>query len=257
MAGYGSIRSLCALRARVNRPGVEYAPWSVKVETLLLDAGGVLVNPNFERVADALRAHGVPAEGALLRGAEARAKKELDTGAAVNATNDAARGWLYFELVLKHAGITRDAGTAAALQDLAAYHAEHNLWETVPEEVPGALERLRAGGRRLVVLSNSNGTVGRLFARLGLAGHFDYILDSWVEKVEKPDLRFFTLALERSAADPATTLHVGDLYHVDVLGARAAGLEAWLFDVAGLYPEADCPRVGSLMELAARLAAAS
>ncbi len=225
----------------------------VKVETLFLDAGGVLVNPNFERVADALRAHGVPAEGAALRRAEAHAKKELDTDSTVNATNDAARGWLYFELVLKHAGIARDERTAAALRDLAVYHAEHNLWETVPDEVPAALERLRAGGRRLAVLSNSNGTVSRTFARLGLARHFDHILDSWVEKVEKPDPRFFTRALERAGADPATTLHVGDLYYVDVRGARAAGLEAWLFDVAGLYPEADCPRVASLTELADRL----
>ena len=225
----------------------------MKVETLFLDAGGVLVNPNFERVADALRAHGVPAKAAALRGAEAHAKKELDSEATVNATSDAARGWLYFELVLKHAGIPRDERSAAALHDLAAYHAEHSLWEAVPDEVPAALERLRAGGRRLAVLSNSNGTVSRLFARLGLASHFDFLLDSWVEKVEKPDPRFFTRALERSGADPATTLHVGDLYFVDVRGARAAGLEAWLFDVAGLYPEADCPRVGSLTELADRL----
>ena len=225
----------------------------MKVHTLFLDAGGVLVNPNFDRVADVLRAHGVTAEGATLRGAEAHAKKELDTDSSVNATNDAARGWLYFELVLKHAGIARDERTAAALRELAVYHAEHNLWETVPDEVPAALERLRAGGRMLAVLSNSNGTVSRTFARLGLARYFDHILDSWVEKIEKPDPRFFTRALERTGADPATTLHVGDLYYVDVRGARAAGLEAWLFDVAGLYPEADCPRVASLTELADRL----
>jgi putative hydrolase of the HAD superfamily len=225
----------------------------VKVETLFLDAGGVLVNPSFDRVAETLRAHGMPAEAAALRAAEAHAKKELDVATTVNATNDASRGWLYFELVLKHAGIARDERTAAALRDLAAYHAEHNLWESVPDEVPSALTRLRAGGRRLAVLSNANGTVTKLFTRLGLVGHFDHILDSWVEKIEKPDPRFFTLALERAGADPATTLHVGDLYHVDVRGARAAGLEAWLFDVAGLYPEADCPRVASLSELADRL----
>ena len=147
----------------------------MKVETLFLDAGGVLVNPDFGRVAATLRAHGVPAEETALVRAEAHAKKELDTDSTVNATNDASRGWLYFELVLKHAGIARDERTAAALRDLADYHAEHNLWESVPDEVPAALERLRAGGRRLAVLSNANGTVSRLFARLGLAGHFDQI----------------------------------------------------------------------------------
>ena len=36
-------------------------------------------------------------------------------------------------------------------------------------------------------------------------------------------------------------------------GARAAGLRTALIDPAGLYPDADCPRVGSLGELAARL----
>jgi HAD superfamily hydrolase (TIGR01509 family) len=124
----------------------------------------------------------------------------------------------------------------------------------VPEEVPAALERLRGGGRRrLAVLSNANGTVRVLFERLGLLRHFDHILDSAVEGVEKPDPRFFRNALERAGADPATTLHVGDLYFVDVRGARAAGLEAWLLDVADLYPEADCPRVRSLTDLADRL----
>ena len=75
----------------------------------------------------------------------------------------------------------------------------------------------------------------------GSPRYFDHILDSWVEKVEKPDPRFFTRALERAGADPATTLHVGDLYYVDVRGARAAGLEAWLFDVARPLPGGGLP----------------
>ena len=47
---------------------------------------------------------------------------------------------------------------------------------------------------------------------------------------------------------------MGDIYQVDVVGARAAGLRAVLVDEAGLYPDADCPRVRSLAELAAHLA---
>jgi hypothetical protein len=43
---------------------------------------------------------------------------------------------------------------------------------------------------------------------------------------------------------------VGDLYHVDVVGARRAGLrEAVLLDAAGLYPDADCRRVRRLEEV--------
>ena len=41
-------------------------------------------------------------------------------------------------------------------------------------------------------------------------------------------------------------MHVGDLYHVDVVGARAAGIQPVLLDAAGLYDECDCARVRSL-----------
>jgi len=74
--------------------------------------------------------------------------------------------------------------------------------------------------------------------------------------VEKPDPRIFQLALERSGARPETTLHAGDFYHVDVVGARAAGLQAWLIDAAGLYADHDVTRVPSLAALADRLLAA-
>jgi len=67
--------------------------------------------------------------------------------------------------------------------------------------------------------------------------------------VEKPDPRFFEIALERSGARRESTIHVGDLYYVDVEGARAAGLRGVLLDEAGLYPDVDCPRVRSLEEL--------
>jgi putative hydrolase of the HAD superfamily len=61
--------------------------------------------------------------------------------------------------------------------------------------------------------------------------------------------------MERSGADRASTIHVGDLYHVDVVGARAAGIRGVLLDEAGLYEGVDCPRVRSLAELVARIEA--
>jgi FMN phosphatase YigB (HAD superfamily) len=72
--------------------------------------------------------------------------------------------------------------------------------------------------------------------------------------VEKPDPRFFRIALERSGASPESTIHVGDLYYVDVVGARNAGLRGVLLDEANLRPDADCPRVRSLDHLVRRIA---
>ena len=224
------------------------------IETVFLDAGGVLVYPNWYRVSDTLGHHGVEVTAAALRAAEPRAKKLIDCGETIQATNDRQRGWTYFNLVLQHAGVELDARTEAALAELHAYHQQHNLWETVGDEVRPALTALRAIGCRLVVVSNANGTLHRAFTRLGIHDAFDAVFDSCDEGVEKPDPRFFTLALTRTGSDPASTVHVGDLYHVDVVGARSAGLRAILVDEADLYGDCDCPRVRSIADLAAAVA---
>jgi putative hydrolase of the HAD superfamily len=228
----------------------------VSIQTVFLDAGGVLVNPNWTRVSETLGRHGVIVPAAALACAEPRAKKRLDTGETVHSTTDQQRGWTYFELVLTQAGVPLSEHTAAALAELHAYHQTQNLWETVPDEVRPSLAALRARGLRLVVVSNANGTLHRAFERLGLTSAFDLIFDSSDEGVEKPDPRFFRIALERSGADAASTIHVGDLYHVDVAGARAAGLTPVLLDVGDLYPDCDCLRVRSLAGLVGAIAAA-
>ena len=219
------------------------------LETVFLDAGGVLLFPNWTKISDALAKHDVHIGPDALAAAEPRAKRRLDEGDTVTATNDASRGWLYFDLILTEAGIPLSESTRAALVELNAYHRQHNLWEFVPDDVRPALSALRARGLRLTVVSNANGTLCAHMERLGLAASFDCVLDSCDLGVEKPDPRLFEIALERSNADRDTTIHVGDLYHVDVLGARAAGLRGVLLDAAGLYPEADCARVRSLDEL--------
>lgn len=221
----------------------------VSLETLFLDAGGVLVHPNWERVADALNRHGAAASAAALRRAEPRAKQAIDEGTHIGRTTDAERAWLYMDLVFEGAGVRRSSATDAAVAELAAYHAEHNLWERVPEEVVPALQQLRLLVPKLVVVSNANGVLHKMFDRVGLSQYFDVICDSCVERVEKPDPRYFHLALERSGSRAETTTHVGDLYHVDVVGARRAGLDAILFDSANLYETADCPRVRTLSQL--------
>lgn len=227
------------------------------LDTLLLDAGGVLVHPNWARVSAALDRQGVRIEPAVLAAAEHHAKRELDVPERIATTDDDSRGWLYFNLVLAHAGVGRSGATDAALADLREYHALQNLWEQVPPGVVASLDRFRAWGLRLVVVSNANGTLRAHLGRLGLAAYFDHVLDSQEEGVEKPDPRLFRLALERSGARTEASLHVGDLYQVDVVGARAAGIRAVLVDPAGLYADHDCPRVASLPALADALAAGS
>ncbi|HEY3381014.1 MAG TPA: HAD-IA family hydrolase [Vicinamibacterales bacterium] len=222
------------------------------ITTLFLDAGGVLVVPNWQRVSDALAAHGVDVLPAVLADADPRARHDLDLGLS-RAVSDQQRGWLYFNLVLDKAGVTTSEKTDAALADLQAYHTRVNLWETVPDGVREALERMRGLGLKLVVVSNANGKLRFLMERLGLAPFFQLMLDSTEEGVEKPDPRLFQRALERSGAIAVETMHVGDLFNVDVMGARGAGLQAALLDPLDLYAAFDCLRVHSLGELATLL----
>ena len=86
--------------------------------------------------------------------------------------------------------------------------------------------------------------------QFGLAPFFQTIVDSTEEGIEKPDPGIFRVALDRAGARAETTLHVGDLYHVDVVGARSAGLKGALLDPLDLYPGADAERFSSLAALA-------
>lgn len=221
------------------------------LETLFLDAGGVLLYPNWTRVSEALAGYAVTVSPGALARADPYARRQLDDMRTIGTTTDASRGWLFFDLILEHAGVARSDATAAALNDLHAYHKVSNLWEYVPADVEPALAALRSLGLRLVVVSNANGTLRAHMDRVGLRRYFDHVLDSADEGVEKPDPRFFEIALERSGARRETTVHVGDLYHVDVMGARSAGLDAILLDEADLRPDADCRRVRTLAELVA------
>ncbi|MEO8361937.1 MAG: HAD family hydrolase [Vicinamibacteria bacterium] len=225
------------------------------IETVFLDAGGVLVHPNFDRVADVLLAHGVATTGQALRDAEPLAKRDLEDPAFIKSSDDDSRGLAYFAAVLRRAGIVLDDRVKAALTVLRTYHSIHNLWEVVPEDVVPFLRKLRACGYKLVVVSNANGTLHTHFDRLDLTRYFDAVFDSFVEKVEKPDPRFFEIALERSGSRKETTVHVGDFYEIDVVGARRAGLQAILLDPTDLHTDRDCVRVRSLTALATLLGA--
>ena len=219
--------------------------------TLFLDAGGVLVHPSWTRISAALARQGVAVDPAALVRADPNAKHALDVAHGISQTTDAARAPRYLELVLERAGVPASPATEAALAEVRDYHARENLWEELPPEVIPALGRLRGGGLRLVVVSNANGRLRALFDRIGLTRHLDDVIDSFEVGYEKPDPAIFRLALARAGAEPDGAVHVGDLYHVDVVGARAAGVRGVLLDAAGLYGDHDCPRVATLDALVA------
>ena len=88
--------------------------------------------------------------------------------------------------------------------------------------IPGAQETVRsliAGGYRVAVVSNSDGTVAEALERAGFGGLFVLVIDSTAVGISKPDPGIFDLSPDRA-------WYVGDSYYHDVGGARAAGLAA-------------------------------
>jgi HAD superfamily hydrolase (TIGR01549 family) len=98
-----------------------------------------------------------------------------------------------------------------------------------PEALP-VLERLRARGYRLAVVSNNDGTLVDKLRRAGLAGFFDAVLDSDVVACRKPDKRIFSIACLATGTRPEQAIHIGDSPDTDVAGAAEAGIRAVLLD---------------------------
>lgn len=222
------------------------------ITTILFDAGGTLVFPSFTRIAEQLAAEGLPVDSAALEHADARVRFDLDRPEVIAATNDGDRFRRYLELLARAAGVAELP--EAAFERLRTYHFEHNLWEHVPAHVPPALASL-APRFRMGVVSNSNGTCRAKLDRVGLGRHFELVVDSTEEGIEKPDPRLFAVALSRMGIAAAEAVYVGDLYHVDVIGARAAGLAAVLLDPLDVYATVEVPRARTIADLDAALAA--
>ena len=162
-------------------------------------------------------------------------KKRMDTAEIIRSTNDGDRFSVYLRSIILQAGVAKAQNIDPAVQELIEYNNLWNLWETIPPDVFPTLGTLRALGMKLVVLSNSNGTLRESFKRFGLLDKVDFLFDSHEEGIEKPDPAYFHHALKISCSNAETTVHVGDFYHIDVLGARSAGIRPILLDAAGLY----------------------
>jgi len=92
--------------------------------------------------------------------------------------------------------------------------------------------------------------IEEILSNLEIRNYFDHVFDSHYVGYEKPDIRLFRHALDISDADPERTLHIGDLYHVDVLGAWSAGIHALLLDPFGDWKDVDCVRMPDLLSFA-------
>jgi putative hydrolase of the HAD superfamily len=226
-----------------------------ELEIVLFDAGGTLVHVDYDFVVELAAREGVALDRARMPHGDAAARQAVDRrlrDVGHGGDSDGARVPHYFEELLLGAGLAAEVAAELAPRVRAA-HLEAGLWRVPFPDAAEALAALRGAGLATAVVSNADGRVRAILDEAGLLGELDYVIDSHEEGVEKPDPEIFRRALVRSGAEPARALYVGDIYAVDVLGARAAGIAGCLLDPLGAYGDVDCARVASLAELAERL----
>lgn len=229
------------------------AAWSARVaerlRALFLDAGNTLIFPDWARIAGWCAQAGAPVAASALRQACARAAAAWDDfmGGRAPAPEGGILG-----AALEAAGLDRSA-RLHVLHRIGEAEREGTLWREVLPGTADALQTLRSLGLVLGVVSNADGRVEQFLERAGLRPYLDFVIDSARVGVEKPDPRIFRLALERAGVAADEAAHVGDLWSVDVEGARRAGIEAVVMDPVGLYRGCDAPRIRHLAELARAL----
>jgi putative hydrolase of the HAD superfamily len=157
----------------------------------------------------------------------------------------------YQEILLREAGIKYDKKLVLGVLGKAQQF-KMNL--VLFEDVVPALTDLKGRGLVLGLISNVEQDITDTLQRLGLPSWLAVVVTSQDAGSNKPQPEIFQEASRRAGVSPAEAIYVGDQYQVDVLGARGAGMKGILLDRHGYYEAiTDCPKIGSLTEIAAYL----
>ena len=146
------------------------------IETVFLDAGGVLVNPNWDRVAATLAHHGVASPPPPWKRRSRTRRSSSTTGQAIR-TPTTARAAALLQPRAAARGIALFSGHEAALRELAAYHAQNTsvrVCRATSRTPSTACARPASPGRGIQCERHG----AQHFARLDLARHFDVLIDS-------------------------------------------------------------------------------
>ncbi len=213
-----------------------------KCRFIFFDVGNTLLFPNRARMLAPLPEDRHPTL-ATWQALERRTKQEFDQG-LMEGKVDHGFWWTFHTCLLQ--GINAlDDGVRNMLVENTQNSAN---WDQILPGTRQALDRIR-GKYAIAVISNADGKIDAVLRRSGIVDCFASITDSGNVGHEKPHPAIFEIALREMKASPAESLYVGDVYSVDYVGARKAGMQAVLFDVAGAYRERGFPRVESLAGL--------
>jgi FMN phosphatase YigB (HAD superfamily) len=224
------------------------------LEAVVFDAGGTLVRLDFEWMAATVSQLGYALDAPTLRRAEVAGRRAYDSstghraGPGEPAPPLGSRGSTeaYFTGMLAACGVP-GAVADSALDAFLERQRDLGLWMKVAEGARGTLDTLVGLRLRLACVSNSDGRAEETLAACGVRDGLEFVVDSHLVGVEKPDASIFAIALDRLGVAADRSLYVGDIVSVDRDGARAAGVGFTLIDPYGDYAP---PGVASIAKIA-------
>jgi HAD superfamily hydrolase (TIGR01662 family) len=227
------------------------------IKAIFFDAGNTLVFIDPRVVLPILGEHGAEVDLERFRRAELAARVQLVSRIEEGAFGTEPHIWQeYFVSLMAGSGVP-EASLGPVGERIREAHRESHLWTWFDPGTVPALQRLKDAGYRMAVISNADGRVEGLMEGAGIRHFFEFVLDSELEGVEKPDPEIFLRACRRMGVAPEESLYVGDLYPVDVLGARKVRMHAVLLDPLGTmeYPVDRIPDVAALPDYLERVSA--
>jgi FMN phosphatase YigB (HAD superfamily) len=212
---------------------------------IFFDVGNTLLFPNRAKILAPISSNRHPTLEQW-QALERKTKHEFDEG-MTSGRVDHSFWWIF------HTHLLQQLEEASGLREVLVKNTRRSAnWDQIPPGTCAALTRIGQNFRSAVI-SNSDGKIEHVLSRCGIADCFESITDSGTVGIEKPRPEIFEAALSAMQARADESLYVGDMYSVDYLGARNAGMEAVLFDVSGAYRDRELPRVESIEQLEAWL----
>jgi len=228
-----------------------------QLDAVIFDAGGTLVRLDFEWMGEAITRRGHPVSAEALRRAEVEGRRAYDHSfgrrPAPGEPSPAlgTRG----DIDAYYAGTLAAAGVPAAMtrELVEAFQTRHRtpdgLWSRPVEGARTGLDGVAALGLRVACVSNSDGRAEHHLKHCGMREGLEFVVDSEIVGVEKPDPRIFQIALERMGLAPERALYVGDIQCVDAVGSTAAGMYFVLIDPFRNYAAAGMSSITGMDQL--------
>lgn len=236
-------------------------------EMIVFDAGGTLICADWDEVTRDLAAvaamHGIEVEPVAALEAIQLAWRDVVEGRIPDQADSPTAVQRFWHKILG-ATIMRAAGLpvcpageqlhSAVSETVRSFYAtfEGGRYHRLMEGSAKTLVTLQTAGYRLGMVSNWSPALPQILERLGIRGHFEFVIVSSLVGVAKPDRAIFDLAVEAAGSRAGEMLYVGDSLSADIYASQAAGWDAALITQrhGSRYDDVQVPvKVASLAEL--------